>query len=309
MKYKDWLNDWLELYVKPTVKIRTYEKYEIMVQKHIAPALGEYELEKLTADVLQRFIVKLSEILSSSYINSVITILRKSLNMAVVLGITEKQFADKIVRPKTQEKKIECFTVTEQKKIEQAVLANKKQRLFGIVLCLYTGLRLGELLALQWTDIDLKKGLLSVNRSCHYGKDDKGEYGIIIDTPKTQNSVREIPIPKQLLSYLKEMRKGGCDYVISRNGKPITPRAYQYEFTVLLKKLNIPCRGFHSLRHTFATRAIECGIDVKTLSELLGHRNPTITLNRYAHSLMEHKTEMMSKLGKMLIVENSKNFH
>ncbi len=307
MKYKDWLNYWLELYVKPSVKIRTYEKYEIMVQKHIAPALGEYELEKLTADVLQRFIVKLSETLSTSYINSVITVLRRSLNMAVILGISRIQFADKIVRPKAQEKKIECFTVTEQRKIEQAVFANKKQRLFGIVLCLYTGLRLGELLALQWSDIDLKKGLLSVSRSCHYGKDDKGEYGIIIDTPKTQNSVREIPIPKQLIPYLKEMKKGGCDYVINRNGKPITPRAYQYEFTVLLKKLNIICRGFHSLRHTFATMAIECSIDVKTLSELLGHKNPTITLNRYAHSLMEYKTEMMNKLGKMLVVVNDKN--
>ena len=91
-----------------------------------------------------------------------------------------------------------------------------------------------------------------------------------------------------------------CEYVISYNDKPLLVRTYQRTFDLLLKKLNIPHRGFHSTRHTFATRAIECGMDVKSLSEILGHKNATITLNRYAHSLWEHKTDMMNKISKML---------
>lgn len=301
MKYKDWLTDWLELYVKPVVKIQTYEKYERNVKVHIVPALGYYELEQLRAEVLQRFIVYKTKTLSSNTVNGIITVLQKSLKTAVSLGICDAQFADKIIRPKAHEKKTECFTLVEQKKIEHAIFASKKHRLFGVVLCLYTGLRIGELLALKWSDVDLTKGVLSVNKSCHYGRNSKGEYGQIIDTPKTTQSIRTIPIPKQLISHLRILKKNADgEFVISWHGKPVNTRTYQYDFGVLLKRLNIPHRGFHSLRHTFATRALECGMDIKTLSEILGHKSAAITMNRYAHSLMEHKTEMMNKLGKLL---------
>lgn len=112
---------------------------------------------------------------------------------------------------------------------------------------------------------------------------------------------RVIPLPKQLLPLLKGIKKkSDSPFVVSANGKPVSIRSYQRSFELLLKRLNIPHKGFHSLRHTFATRALECGMDVKTLSEILGHKNPTVTLNRYAHSLMEHKADMMNRLGKLL---------
>ena len=110
-----------------------------------------------------------------------------------------------------------------------------------------------------------------------------------------------IPLPKQLLPILKALKKrSDSPFVVSANGKPVSVRSYQRSFELLLKKSDIPHKGFHSLRHTFATRAIECGMDVKTLSEILGHKNPTVTLNRYAHSLMEHKQAMMNRLGKLI---------
>ncbi len=144
-------------------------------------------------------------------------------------------------------------------------------------------------------DVDLKKGLITVNRSCH---DAIG--GIVFDDPKTATSRREIPIPRQLIKNLKNIKKSGdSDFVVSANGNVVSVRSYQRSFELMLKKLNIRHRGFHSLRHTFATRALECGMDVRTLSEILGHRNPTVTLNRYAHSLIEHKTAMMNRLGKL----------
>ena len=207
---------------------------------------------------------------------------------------------DKIKRPKTKEKDVSCFTLPQQKKIEQTVLTSKKPKLFGIVLCLYSGLRIGELLALEWSDIDFNKGTIAINKTCHDGRDENGKLCRIIDTPKTTSSKRTIPIPKQLLPLLKEhKKKSNSQYIVSSNGHGITVRSYQRSFELLQKRLGIERKGFHSLRHTFATRALECGMDVKTLSEILGHKNATVTLNRYAHSMMEHKKEMMNKLGKI----------
>ena len=226
--------------------------------------------------------------------------MQNSLKTAHILGITNEYVADKIKRPKIVEKQVECFTLAEQKKIEQYVLESKKPKLKGIVLCLYTGLRIGELLALTWDDIDFVKGMLSVTKTCHDGNVD-GKHCIIIDTPKTETSRRNIPLSKPLLTLLKEWKKESKSiYVVSDKNASVFVRSYQRTFELLLKKLDIPHKGFHALRHTFATRAIECGMDVKSLSEILGHKNATITLNRYAHSLWEHKSEMMNKLGKLL---------
>ena len=304
MKYIDWLIQWLENYIRLSVKVRTYERYRLIIENHIKDKLGNIELGALTPLVLQPFITELLQRgnkmtgkgLSANTVNAVISVIQSSLKTAHLLGLTKAYTADKLKRPKLKEKPVECFTFAEQKHIEQAVLNGKKDKLYGIILCLYSGLRIGELIALQWSDIDFEKGILTVSKSCHDGK-----VGLIIGEPKTSTSRRMIPLPKQLLPILRSVKKRSASpFVVSSNGKPVSVRSYQRSFELLLKKLNIPHKGFHSLRHTFATRAIECGMDVKTLSEILGHKNPTVTLNRYAHSLMEHKTDMMNKLGRLL---------
>ena len=294
MKYIDWLIQWLENYIHPSVKVRTYERYRLIVEQHIKDKIGGIELNNLSPLVLQSFITELLQSgnkktgkgLSANSVNAVISVIQSSLKTAHLLGLTKEYTADKLKRPKLKEKPVECFTLAEQKRIEQAILNGKKDKLYGIILCLYSGLRIGELIALQWSD----------SKSCHDSKN-----GLIIDEPKTATSRRMIPLPKQLLPILKSIKKkSDSPSVVSANGSTISVRSYQRSFELLLKKLKIPHKGFHSLRHTFATRALECGMDVKTLSEILGHKNPTVTLNRYAHSLMEHKTDMMNKLGKLL---------
>ncbi len=308
MTYKYWLLDWLENYIKPSAKIRTYERYFQICALHIIPALGDYKLADISVMELQKFISqmltngnhKTGKGLSANFVNTVISVLQNSLKTAHLIGITPEYVANKIKRPKTVEKQVECFSAQEQKKIEQYVLYCKKDKMFGVVLCLYTGLRIGELLALAWSDIDFGKGLLFVSKTCHDGNDGCN-HTRIIDSPKTVNSRRVIPLPKQILPLLKSLKKrSNCEYIIADGDKPVFVRSYQRTFELLLKKLGIAHKGFHSLRHTFATRALECGMDVKTLSELLGHKNATVTLNRYAHSLLEHKTDMMNKLGKLL---------
>ena len=308
MMYNNWLKEWLQNYIKPSTKKRTFNQYSKIIQTHILPYLGDLKLEELTPLIIQKFITKLSingnkctgKGLSASYIRMIVSIIKNSLKAAHLISYLPNYTLDKVNYPKIIEKKIECFTINEQKKIEFAVKTTKKDKYLGIILCLYTGLRIGELLALTWNDIDFEKSILIISKTC-YDSSEEGTRIRNINIPKTKNSIREIPLPTKILEMLKEMKKKSkCEFVIAEGEKFVYMRSYQRTFELLLKKLKIPHKGFHSLRHTFATRALECGMDVKTLSEILGHKNPTITLNRYVHSLWEHKKEMMNKLSMLL---------
>ncbi len=305
MKLKEWITEWLTTFVKPTVKTRTYQRYSEIVYKQVIPKLDEYDLADLTTAILQRYINELLESgnkrtgggLSPSSVATIVCVLQNCLRTAFNLRYAATYTADKLKRPKPAVREVSCFSSPEQKKIEQAVLSSKKNKFFGILLCLYTGLRIGELLALKWSDIDMPKGLLTVSRSCHDGKGADGKFVRFEELPKTLSSCRIIPLPKGLLPYIKDAKtKSRSEYVVSSREKPISVRSYQRTFEILLRRLDIPHKGFHSLRHTFATRALEYGMDVKTLSEILGHKSATVTLNRYVHSLMEHKRNMMNKL-------------
>ena len=184
MKYKDWLNEWMDFYVKPATKERTCNKYRKQIEKHILPSLGEYELEELSAQVLQRFTLGLTQNgLAANTVNGIISLIRSSLKRAVRLGITNVQCADAIVRPKAKERKVESFLKDEQRKIESYIAEKKRDKLFGIVLCLYTGLRIGELLALTWKDVDFAKCVITVSKSCIYqahAQSHSGLFGMLL---------------------------------------------------------------------------------------------------------------------------------
>lgn len=301
MQYKQWLNEWLSTTVKPLKKPRTYQRYSEIATRLLIPDLGEYEMELLTSTVLQNFTARITERYAANTVNGIITVLKNSLRRAQTTGLIQRQYSGSIQYPKHEERQVECFTLAEQRQIEQFIIGKKKTKLYGILLCLYTGLRIGELLALEWSDIDLANGIITVSKTCH-DMWERGTYKKTLGAPKTRSSRRVIPIPKTVVPYLKETKKRSKSiYVISGSGGgEISIRSYQRTFELLLKALKIPHKGFHSLRHTFATRAVECGMDVKTLSEILGHNNPAVTLKRYVHSLMEHKCAMMNKLGRNL---------
>ena len=310
MKYQEWLSEWLENYVKPSSKPKTYTRYAQIVESHLLPRLGGYELDELTPQLLQHQIVDMGKCgnkrtckgLAPSTVNLIVAVIQESLETAYSIELTKVYSADKIKRPRIEEKKVECFSVAEQKVLEEALKNDKRPKTFGILLCLYTGLRIGELLALEWTDIDFDKREISISKTCHDSRDELGRYVRFVNPPKTSTSMRVIPIPKQLVPLLRETKKkNGSRYVVGNGERIISVRSYQRTYELILKKHGLPHRGFHALRHTFATRALECGMDVKTLSEILGHKNPTVTLNRYAHSLMDHKRDMMNRLGKLFI--------
>ncbi len=255
------------------------------------PTLGDDELMDLSAIKLQKFVSNLVSFgLKSSTVNVIITILKMSLKTAVDVDVIRYQYSDKIKRPKLI-----------QRKIEKYILNTHNVRMYGVVIALYTGLRIGELLSIEWSDVDFKHSCIVVNKTC-YDSWYNGKYVKCIDVPKTPTSIRIIPFPRQILPFLKEMKKAHKSkyIIIGKTNEGAQIRSYQHSFEVLLKKLDIKHKGFHALRHTFATRAIECGVDVKTLSEIMGHKNVEITLNRYTHCFMKHKHEMINRLGKLL---------
>ena len=309
MKLKEWLDIWLNKYTKFAVKLRTYERYRYIIEKHINPKLGESDLYDLSAVTLQDYV--LSELESGNLISSkglannsvigIVNVLKSALKLAKSLEICAVDNSDKIKLPMATEKPVTAFEKWEQEKLEKYCLSSKKTNYLGIIICLYTGIRLGELLALTWNDIDLKSGIMTISKTAYRIKQN-GKPQVVIDKPKTKNSSRLIPLPKQLLEILKRAKRiSKSDFVLStRTGGIVGTRAYQKTYERILRKLNIPYKNFHSLRHTFATRAVELGIDVKSLSEIMGHKNPTVTLQRYTHSLLSYKSEMMNKMGKML---------
>ena len=210
MKYSTWLNLWLENYVKPSNKTRTYLRYRQIATNHVEHYLGEQEIDDITPLELQQYVSKLLDCgniktgkgLAPNTVNTVISVLQNSLKTAHALGYAKNYAASALKRPRIAEHGVECFSFDEQKKIEFAVQNCKKTKMLGVLLCLYSGLRIGELLALKWSDIDFDKGLLTVSHSCH---DCEGK--LVFDTPKTDHSHRLIPLPKQILPILKKLKK------------------------------------------------------------------------------------------------------
>lgn len=270
------------------VKKTTYSAYNLIIVNHLLP----YFKDKTSineADVQEFAISKLNDGLSSKSIKDILIVLKMIITYGNKHGfhcLTDWN----IQLPTNQRKRsIEVFNLDVQRKIMKYIKANFTFRNLGIYLCLSTGLRIGEICALQWKDIDINSGLITVSKTIGriYLIDDNNNKHteVIIDTPKTKNSNRDIPISNNLIKILRPFKKvvNPQYYVLSNDSTPIEPRTYRNYYKKLIKTLNIPDLKFHSLRHSFATRCIECNCDYKTVSVLLGHSNISTTLNLYVH--------------------------
>lgn len=250
-----------------------------------------------TSNNLNEFLVSIKEKHSYSTTKMIKSLINRSLCFAFENGLTKEKIIATLHLKSQQIRKIQALDIQEQVKLERHILGNNKIYHYGILFSLYTGLRLGEVIALKWKNVDFKNKLIYIDMSA--GTISHNHKTVTIESsPKTQSSVREIPISRQLLDLLKTLKqKSKNEYVIaSHNNKQVRSRAYQKSFENLLKKLHIKHYGFHSLRHTFATRLLENGVDIKTISELLGHSSPTITLNRYVHTNLQNKRKAMEIL-------------
>jgi integrase len=295
MTLNKWFEKWKTLSLV-NAKVRTKKLYSYYFNHHIKNRLGKLKIERIREDDVQNFVLDMAKHYATSTINGCFRLVKTCLtDFYEKYDIKSIRFA-KIKIPNVKIKQVDCFSIKEQKNIENCLNLNKSPKQIGILLTLYTGLRLGELLALEWKNVELDKKLIHIKSSVYYSN-----AKFIYTTPKTKSSIREIPLPTFLVNILKEIKKlSKSNFVVAdKYGKAIIPRTYQYEFEMLLKKCGISHKGFHSLRHTFATRALECGMDIKSLADILGHANPMITLKRYTHSMLEYKMQMMNKLGKI----------
>lgn len=291
---------WLSA-AKLRVKESSYANYVNIVNKHILSNLGGELMINLTTGKLNDFInFKLTSGrlngkggLSAKSVRDIMTVYRSIENYAVrEYGIKETHFT----MPKIDKKQTDILSSTERKRLENYLIYNQNKTSVAILLCLFTGLRVGELCGLKWEDIDFDNAVLYVKRTVQrVSKNGKSQ--VIIGTPKSKTSIRTVPIPAFVLDILKNFKSCGAFYIITEKSKPTEPRTMQNRFKSILKLCRIRNVNFHLLRHTYATICIEKGFDPKTLSELLGHADAAITLNRYCHPSMQIKKDYVSRLS------------
>lgn len=307
--YKDWIYEWL-IEKKDYIKESTYANYSNNIFNHIIPKLGNYHLNQINHKIIQDFLLELSKNgrkdntggLSEKTIKDITIIVKGSIKKAInenKIKYIELSFN----YPKdNKDKSIYILTKHEQNKITNYVLNNCTSKNIGLLISLYSGIRIGELCALQWKDVDFKNNKLTISKTIQriYIKDkDNNISKIIVSTPKTKNANREIPINKDFLEILKKLKSEKDNYVLSNTSKYVEPRTYRKHFNKVLRELKIKQFNFHSLRHTFATNCISLGCDYKTVSELLGHANVNITLNLYVHPRYSQKKKCIDLISKI----------
>lgn len=309
--YSNWAAQWLTR-KEQLVKESTFSAYSNIVVNHLVPHFGRVGLQDITEERIQSFAFHLLRDgrldgaggMCERSTRDIIVVLKNSLRDAMKLKLLPSAEFE-IQYPNKQDRfKIKVIAKSEQQKLVQAVYLALSPRSVGIMLALYTGLRIGEVCGLKWSDIDFENKMLHVNRTVQrvYRKtlDGKGKSQIIVGPPKTRSSRREIPISAILLPVLKRIAPETSDaFFLSGTEKCVEVRTYRTFFDDFLKKNQLESINFHALRHTFATRCIEAGGDCKTVSELLGHSSVNMTLNLYVHPQIEQKRRCVELLSEI----------
>ena len=288
--------EWLK-YKKNTVKKSTYYNYSYSVAKYLYPSFAGKNITKIKN--YNNFIEELSDTLSPKTVRDIVTKLKEIINFYEEEHNTKLNIK-KMSLPKMNKKEIQILSNKEKQKLEKYCIQQNDLKSLGILICLNTGLRVGEVCALRWENVDFETRRIHVEKTIEriYSKEGNKTI-VIIDTPKSMTSIRTIPINSKLYNILKQMR-GKCkktDFVLTGlSDHYVEPRNYQYNFKEILKKSKIKRYKFHTLRHTFATNCIEAGMDIKSLSEILGHADVSITLNIYVHSSDKTKRKYLEKI-------------
>lgn len=290
--------EWLHVN-QNSFKRSTYQTYECIIKKYIVnSSLDNIHLEDVKLSQYVLFSEQLlNKGLAPKTVNDIILILNALLKYA------SKYFnIEIVVAPYVKElkKEMRVLSISEQNIFEKYLYKDMDNFKFAVLISLYTGIRIGELCALQWKDIN--NGTIKIYKTLHRLKDENGKSTIFIDSPKTFHSNRTIPIPLFLNNIIEMRRHDPENYVIANESvKIIEPRLMQIKFKRMTTECGLENVTFHTLRHTFATRCVECGFDIKSLSEILGHADVKTTLNKYVHSSMELKQANMNKLDQIAI--------
>ena len=310
------ITEWLSI-IQKDVKESTYSRYTAIIDKHIKPSLGNVRLSDMRSEDIDHFTqeklnygnLKKPGGLSAKTVTSFLSIIRLVLNYG-----TERGYCcpNPIVirNPRQTLPQIQILTWEEQQKLELILLAEKNTVSWGIMNSLYLGLRIGEVCALRWEDMDMENALLYVQRSIQRipdasftpdAKEIKSKTKIIIDSPKTNSSSRKIPIPSFRCPIFDRYKADKTCYVLTGALTFLEPRGYYRKYKKVMEKCGLGHFNYHALRHTFATRCVENDFDIKSLSEILGHANVSTTLQRYVHPSETLKRQHMDKLSAIAV--------
>ena len=307
MENKKRVNEIIDLWAvdkKQYVKKSTYSAYMLLIENHILPAFGD--MDKIQEADVQSFVFEKLELgLSQKSIKDILIVLKMVLKFGAKGDLFDYKPFDIKFPTQREKQSIEVLSRTDQKKIMNYVQTHFTFRNLGIYVCLAGGMRIGEICALTWDDINTDTGIISIRRTIqrvYVVEAGSRHTEVILDTPKTRNSIRDIPMTRELSRILKPIKKivNKDFFVLTNEAKPTEPRTYRSYFKQFIKALDIPELKFHGLRHSFATRCIESECDYKTVSVLLGHSNITTTLNLYVHPNLEQKKKCIDKMFKTL---------
>ncbi len=308
LKFSEVLELWLSSN-RIRVKGATENKYSCVIESHILPELGNKRISTITPHVINVFLdrkIKEGAIngeggLSPSYVKTIAIIIESAMKYAASEGLC-LPLKSAINKPSIPKKELYVLSYEDQKNFEKALIDDKSEVALGALISLHTGLRIGEICALQWGDIDLNKDIITVRHTVSRIKDDHGTKKtiLILDTPKTKSSKRNIPISSVLKPILKDAyNRKKSNFVVSTTDSFVGTRTFDYRFRKMIKRNNFDIISFHTIRHTFATRCVEAGMDAKTLSEILGHASVSTTMNIYVHPSMEIKRSQIEKVCSM----------
>ena len=289
---------------KQYVKRSTFAAYTLLIENHILPRFGEMALVE-EQDVQTFVFRKLNEGLSHKTIKDILIVLKMILRFGAKNQMTEYRQIDIKFPTERDKHSIDILNRSHQKQIMEYIRLHFTFKNLGIYICLSAGMRIGEICALTWDDLDVENGIIHVRKTIQriYVIEEHRKYTeVILDTPKTKNSIREIPMTKNLLKMIRPIKKivNGNFYVLTNEPKPTEPRTYRNYYKQFMQSLGLPLMKFHGLRHSFATRCIESKCDYKTVSVLLGHSNISTTLNLYVHPNLEQKKRCMEQMSRLL---------
>lgn len=307
-KYEYWLSEWLSK-KKLAVKESTYIRYRNIIDNHINPPLGKYSISKISTSLIEKFVKEKLENgkldksggISPKMMSDIIVIIKETFKYANNNGVsTICNFSAISIKKSSHEMRV--LSNSEEKRLLSVLSSDTDCYKLGVFICLFTGIRIGELCALQWKNISFNDGTLKVEQTMqrlqYEDKLSTQKTRIVITEPKSFSAIRTIPLPSFLLEIMIPFAATPNAFVLSGECKEyVEPRTMQNRFKTYLSEGDILDANFHSLRHTFATRCVEIGFDVKTLSEILGHSSVKITLDKYVHSSMELKRSNMEKLS------------
>lgn len=290
--------EWLEMAKeKGCLKPSTLEKYTMIYRTHIKGLLGTAELNQVTDSFVKE---KISDHLSAGTLScntqkGIYCVLNQILKYA---SACYSVMLPSIKRPvfKTSPKPAKIFTQAEQSKLIMRLYHHVDLFKTAVLLCMFTGLRIGEVSALKWSDIDVENKVLIVTRTVQrlYKEGSKTKTALVVTAPKSSHSMREIPLPDYIIKLLSDFQNGK-EYIFGGD-KPLDPRTMRNNYKKLLEEAGISYKSFHTLRHTYATNCVESGMDTKSLCEMLGHSNVTITLNYYTHPSIDAKRRQADRL-------------